>query len=53
MINPNIINYNKLLIYNNKNKNLQTIQNSRKNRLFLKSFTKFQLLIDKPNTNKN
>ena len=49
--NPNIINYKKFLIH--KNKDLNTIQNHRKKRLFLKSFTKFQLLIDKSNTNKN
>ena len=48
--NPNIANYKKYLIP--KNKDLKTIQNHRKKRLFLKSFTKLHLLIDKSKNEK-
>ena len=48
--NPNIINYKKFLIH--RNKDLNTIQNHRKKRLFLKSFTKLHLLIDKSKNEK-
>ena len=50
LINPNIINYNNLLI--KKNDNFDTVQNSIKKRLFLKSFTKLQLLINKSQNDK-
>lgn len=45
ILNPNIINYNKSMIY--KNPSFNTIKNNRKKRLFLKSFTRLHLLIDK------
>ncbi len=48
--NPNIINYNNFLIKNNNN--FDTIQNSIKKRLFLKSFTKLHLLINKSQNDK-
>ena len=50
LCNPNIINYNNCLI--KKNDDFDKIQNSRKNRLFLKSFTKLHLLIDKSKNEK-
>ena len=50
LLNPNIINYNKLFIPNKKN--LETIKSNRRKRLFLKSFTKMRLLINKSNSHR-
>ena len=50
LINPNIINYNNILI--KKNENFDSVQNSAKKRLFLKSFSKLQLLINKSQNDK-
>ena len=50
IINPNIINYKKFMVH--KKQNFNTTQNNRKKRLFLKSFTKLHLLIDKSRNDK-